>query len=43
MTHACVPREVREKAGVSDGLSRVSPGIEDVDDLLRALDAALKP
>ena len=42
MTHACVPREVREKAGLTDGLIRISAGIEDTEDLLRALDTALK-
>ncbi len=41
MTHACVPRHKREKGGVTDGLVRVSVGIEDVQDLIRALDRAL--
>jgi cystathionine beta-lyase/cystathionine gamma-synthase len=41
MTHACVPREKREKGGVTDGLVRISVGIEDVDDLVRALDEGL--
>jgi methionine-gamma-lyase len=41
MTHACVPRDKREKVGVTDGLIRISVGIEDVQDLIRALDAAL--
>ena len=41
MTHACVPKEKREKAGVTDGLVRVSPGIEDIDDLIRALEEGL--
>lgn len=41
MTHACVPKENREKGGVTDGLVRISVGIEDVDDLIRALDNAL--
>lgn len=41
MTHACVPRDKREKAGVTDGLIRVSVGIEDVEDLIAALDQAL--
>lgn len=44
MTHASVPRETREKLGISDGLIRLSVGIEDgqdlVDDLAQALDAA---
>ena len=41
MTHACVPRDKREKAGISDGLVRISVGIEDVEDLILALDRGL--
>jgi len=41
MTHACVPRDKRLKGGISDGLVRVSVGIEDKEDLIRALDKAL--
>ncbi len=41
MTHACVPREKRLAAGVSDGLVRVSVGVEDEQDLLRALERGL--
>ncbi len=41
MTHACVPREKREKAGITDGLVRISVGVEDVEDLIRALDEGL--
>jgi len=41
MTHACVPKEKREKGGVTDGLVRISVGVEDVDDLIGALDDAL--
>jgi cystathionine beta-lyase/cystathionine gamma-synthase len=47
MTHASVPRTMREEMGLTDGLVRLSVGIEDVDDLLddleRALQAAAKP
>jgi methionine-gamma-lyase len=42
MTHACVPKEKRLKGGISDGLVRMSVGIEDVQDLIRALDDGLK-
>ena len=42
MTHASVPREKRIKGGVSDGLVRVSVGIEDHADLIQALDDALR-
>jgi methionine-gamma-lyase len=34
MTHAVMPREMREKMGITDGLVRVSVGIEDGEDLL---------
>lgn len=40
MTHASIPREIREKAGISDGLIRLSVGIEDIADLQSDLDAA---
>ncbi|MFH1157593.1 MAG: PLP-dependent aspartate aminotransferase family protein [Pseudomonadota bacterium] len=42
MTHAPVPKEQREKLGISDGLIRLSIGIEDADDLIADLDMALK-
>ena len=41
MTHASVPKEVRESIGISDNLIRVSVGIEDVDDLASDLSKAL--
>lgn len=41
MTHASVPREEREKVGLTDGLIRISVGIEDVEDLLEDLEHAL--
>ena len=41
MTHASVPIAQREALGISDGLIRLSVGIEDVDDLQRDLDNAL--
>ena len=41
MTHACVPRDKRIAGGVTDGLVRVSVGVEDLDDLLRAMDEGL--
>jgi cystathionine beta-lyase/cystathionine gamma-synthase len=40
MTHASVPRDMRERMGLTDGLVRLSVGIEDVDDLLADLDRA---
>ncbi|OFV81816.1 MAG: methionine gamma-lyase [Acidobacteria bacterium RBG_13_68_16] len=41
MTHAGIPREEREKAGITDGLVRYSVGIEAVDDLIDDLEQAL--
>jgi len=41
MTHAAVPREDRLKAGISDGLIRMSVGIENVNDLIADLSQAL--
>jgi len=41
MTHASVPREDRERVGLTDGLVRLSVGIEDLDDLLLDLRSAL--
>jgi cystathionine beta-lyase/cystathionine gamma-synthase len=41
MTHASIPAETRRAHGVSDGLVRISVGIEDVDDLISDLDRAL--
>lgn len=42
MTHASVPQETREKLGITDGLVRVSVGIEDVEDIIADLDQALR-
>ncbi len=41
MTHASVPKELREAGGVTDNLVRLSVGVEDLDDLLEDLDQAL--
>jgi cystathionine beta-lyase/cystathionine gamma-synthase len=41
MTHAAVPPEERLAAGITDGLVRLSVGLEDVDDLIADLDSAL--
>ena len=42
MTHASIPKEVREAAGLSDNLLRISVGIEDVDDLVDDLFTAIE-
>jgi cystathionine beta-lyase/cystathionine gamma-synthase len=41
MTHASMPREVRERIGVVDGLIRLSVGLEDIEDLIEDLAAAV--
>jgi cystathionine beta-lyase/cystathionine gamma-synthase len=41
MTHASVPVETRSKLGITDGLVRISVGIEDVEDIIADLDQAL--
>lgn len=41
MTHASVPAETRESLGITDGLVRISVGIEDVEDIIADLDQAL--
>jgi cystathionine beta-lyase/cystathionine gamma-synthase len=43
MTHASVPPEMRERMGVTEGLVRLSVGVEHVDDLLEDLEQALTP
>jgi methionine-gamma-lyase len=42
MTHFGVPKEEREKFGITDGLIRMSIGIENVEDILTDLDQALQ-
>jgi cystathionine beta-lyase/cystathionine gamma-synthase len=41
MTHASIPKEERKKAGLEDGLIRLSAGIEDIEDLIADLEYAL--
>lgn len=41
MTHAAIPKEQREARGVTDGLLRLSVGIEDKEDLIADLDRAI--
>jgi methionine-gamma-lyase len=41
MTHAVIPPETRKAAGVTDGLVRLSVGIEDIEDLVADLEQAL--
>jgi len=42
MTHASIPKEVREKTGIVDGLIRLSVGIEDLVDLRADLESGFK-
>lgn len=41
MSHAAIPREVRYANGITDGLVRMSVGIENVEDILADLEQAL--
>ena len=41
MTHASIPYDIRQKVGITDGLIRLSVGIENIDDLLSDLDQAI--
>jgi cystathionine gamma-lyase/cystathionine beta-lyase/cystathionine gamma-lyase/homocysteine desulfhydrase len=42
MTHAALGEEGRRKIGITDGMARISVGIEDVDDLLADLEQAMR-
>ncbi|MBL6923949.1 MAG: PLP-dependent transferase, partial [Acidimicrobiia bacterium] len=42
MTHAVVPPEEREASGITDGLIRISVGLEDAADIIADLDQALR-
>ena len=41
MTHASIPPEIREEIGISDGLVRLSVGIESLEDLIEDIDKSL--
>jgi cystathionine beta-lyase/cystathionine gamma-synthase len=41
MTHSTIPKEVRDRVGITDSLVRLSVGIEDVEDIIADLDQAL--
>lgn len=42
MTHASIPPEIRQRVGITEGLIRLSVGIEHIDDILNDLNIALK-
>lgn len=41
MTHKPIPKEIREKSGIVDGLIRLSVGLEETEDLIKDLEAVL--
>jgi len=41
MTHASIPPDIRQRIGITDGLVRISVGIEDIEDLIADLEQAL--
>ena len=41
MTHTMIPKEIREAAGITDGMIRMSVGLEDPDDIIADLNQAL--
>jgi cystathionine beta-lyase/cystathionine gamma-synthase len=42
MTHGSIPKAMREEIGMTDGLIRLSVGIEDIEDLTDDINNALK-
>ena len=42
MTHASIPADIRKKVGITDGLIRLSTGIEDINDILSDLSQAIE-
>ena len=42
MTHASIPEDIRKKVGITDGLIRLSPGIESIGDIIADLDNAIR-
>lgn len=42
MTHASIPKDIRDKVGITEGLIRLSIGIENIDDLLADLEQAIE-
>ena len=41
MTHASIPADIRNKVGITDGLIRLSVGIENINDILADLEQAI--
>ncbi len=42
MTHASIPEQIRKSVGITDGLIRLSPGIEAAEDIIDDLDQAIR-
>lgn len=42
MTHASIPADIRQKVGITDGLIRLSTGIENIDDIIADLSQAIE-
>ena len=42
MTHASIPKQIRDQVGITDRLIRLSVGIEDADDLIEDLRQAIR-
>jgi cystathionine beta-lyase/cystathionine gamma-synthase len=42
MTHAAIPPEERRAIGITEGLVRISVGIEDVEDIIADMDQAFR-
>jgi len=41
MSHASMPEEMREKVGITEGLVRLSVGLENIDDIIEDMSQAL--
>ena len=42
MTHAAIPKDLRDKVGITEGLIRLSVGVEHIDDILQDLSRAIR-
>ena len=42
MTHASIPADIRKKVGITDGLIRLSVGIESIEDILADIAQAIE-
>ena len=42
MTHASIDKKIRDDLGITDGLLRLSVGIEDIEDIINSLNRALE-